>query len=495
MKKYKIIADKNLPVGKIDDTLFSSFIEHMGRAVYGGIYQPDHPTADKDGFRDDVASQLEELHLSLVRYPGGNFVSGYFWEDGIGPRENRPTKKEEAWKSIETNEVGTDEFMKWTKKVGVQPMMAVNLGIGTTENARNLVEYCNADDDSKYANLRRKYGTAKPYNVKYWCLGNEMDGDWQIGHLPADKYVEKAKEAAKLMKEVDPNIKFIACGSSSIDMATFPEWDRTVVDGLYDVADYLSIHQYFFESTTEDDFFASNLAMEKYIGTFRSLLNYVQTKHRNKKPFYLCFDEYNIWYNVTPLPSEYTVAPHLLEEHQSMKDTLVFGGLTNALLNNCDIVKIACLAQLVNVIAPIVTVNDGGYVKNAIWYPFYNFCNHMRGTSLKTIVLGGEQFDSRFGKAYYISQAVTYNNDELVVQIINYAKEDTLVELEIGGFGTFELISHIEMHDDDLNARNDFNNPTRLTPFEVNGKVKINNSKIELDLDKLSWNFLRFKIK
>lgn len=495
MKKYKVLANKNLIVGQTEDTLFSSFIEHLGRAVYGGIYQPNHPTADKNGFRNDVADVVKELDLSLVRYPGGNFVSGYFWEDGIGPRKNRPVKKEEAWRSIETNEIGTDEFMIWAKKVNVKPMMAVNMGTGTTDSARNLVQYCNADDDSKYANLRRKYGSKDPYKVIYWGLGNEMDGEWQIGHLPADKYVEKAKEAAHKMKEVDPNIKFIGCGSSSIDMATFPEWDRTVVDGLYDEIDYLSIHQYFYESTTEDDYFASNLAMEKYIGTFRSLLNYVQTKHRFKKPIYLCFDEYNVWYNNKPLPEEYQIAPAILQENQSMKDALVFGGLTNALLNNCDIVKIACLAQLVNVIAPIMTENDGGVVLNTIWYPYLDFCKYMRGTSLKTFVAGGEQFDSRYGKAYYISQAITHNDKELVIQVVNYAKEDTEVEFEIGDFNGFELISHTAMHDEDLNARNTSENPNRVVPFEVKDQVKIDGDKVTVKLGKLSWNLIRLRLK
>ncbi|MCR4561845.1 MAG: alpha-N-arabinofuranosidase [Bacilli bacterium] len=495
MKKYKVFADKNVQVGKMEETMFSSFIEHLGRAVYGGIYLPGHPTADEDGFRNDVADELRKLNLSLVRYPGGNFVSGYFWEDGIGPKENRPTKKEEAWKSIETNEVGVDEFMKWTKKVGTKTMMAVNLGTGTTENARNLVEYCNASDDSKYANLRRKYGGKEPYGITYWGLGNEMDGDWQIGHLPADKYVIKAREAARKMREVDPSIKFIACGSSSIDMATFPEWDLTVLDGLYDDVDYLSIHQYFFQSTTEDDFYASYLAMDKYIDTFRGALTYLQTKHRHKKPLYLCFDEYNVWYNIGEMPDDYVKAPPILQENQSMKDTLVFGGLLNALINNCDVVKIACLAQLVNVIAPIMTKDDGGILLNGIWYPYFNYCTCMRGNAIKSIVLGGDQFDSRFGKAYYISQGIVLAGDELVIQVVNYAKESAEVEFILKDFGEMEKISHLVMEHENLDARNTFDHPDTLIPKEAKDQVSIDGETVKIRLNKSSWNLLRLRLK
>ncbi len=495
MKKYDVFLSKNVQVGKMEDTMFSSFIEHLGRAVYGGIYDPKHPTSNSDGFRQDVIDTVKQLNLSLVRYPGGNFVSGYFWEDGIGPKENRPVKKEEAWHSIETNEVGIDEFMKWAKATGIETMMAVNLGIGTTDNARNLVEYANSDGNGKYAKLREKYGQKKPYKIRYWGLGNEMDGDWQIGHLPADQYVIKAKEAALKMRSVDPDIKFIACGSSTIDMPTFPEWDRVVLDGLYDEIDYLSIHQYFFESTTENDFFASYLAMNKYIETFRSLLNYVQTKHRYKKPIYLCFDEYNVWYNTSSLPEEYTFAPALIEENQSMKDCLVFGGLLNALINNCDVVKIACLAQLINVIAPIMTRNDGGVLLNSIWYPYFNFCKHMRGNAIKSLVLGGETFPSRFGDAYYISQAVVEKDDELIVQIINYAKEDSDVNFKLDGYELLEVISHLEMRNDNISARNTFENPHELVPHEMKDQIKMDKQNMNVHLNPLSWNFIRLKIK
>ena len=492
MKTFHLVYDKNNVVGKTEDNLYSSFIEHIGRAVYGGIYLPGHPTSDKDGFRKDVVDAVKKANLSLVRYPGGNFVSGYFWEDGIGPKDKRPTKKEEAWKSIETNQVGIVEFMIWARLAGVSPLMAVNMGAGTTESARNLVEYCNASDDSKYANLRRKYGSKEPYNIKYWCLGNEMDGPWQIGHLSAEDYVKKAQEAARMMRSVDPSIKFVACGSSTIDMPTFPEWDRIVLDGLYDDADYLSVHQYFFESTTEDDYFASHLAMKKYLDAFRDLLNEVQEKHHHKKEFYLCFDEYNVWYNTGKLPETYQVAPPILEENQSMKDTLVFGGLTNSLLNNCDIVKISCLAQLVNVIAPIMTKNDGGILLNTIWYPFYNFCKYTRGEVLKVDIKEDHLFDSRFGKASYLSHSIVVTEKEVVLQLINYLKEDAQVVLDLNGFKGLSLISHEEMYDDDLNARNTFENPNRVLPRSKENTIQIDGDKLIINLNKLSYNFIRF---
>ena len=488
MKKYTIIANKNIKVGKIEDELYSSFIEHLGRCVYGGIYQPSHPDADEEGFRKDSLEAIKKLKLSLVRYPGGNFVSGYNWEDGIGPRENRPERREEAWHSIEPNWIGTDEFMSWCKKADVMPMMALNLGTGTTDNARNLVEYCNSDGDGKYANLRRKYGDSKPYGVKYWCLGNEMDGDWQIGHMPVEGYIAKAHEAAEKIKSVDPSVKFIACGSSHIDMPTFPEWDRKVLEGLYDDIDYLSVHQYFYESTTEDDFYASYLAMDKYINTLRSVLNYAKAAKRSKKDIYLCFDEYNIWYNINPIPNDWMVAPHLTEEYQSLKDTIVFGGLLNSLLNNCDIVKIACLAQLINVIAPIMTEDNGRLLYNGIFYPLKHATDYNRGETLKTWITEGDQFDSRFGKASYISQAITVNDGLIVINLSNYAKEDAEVAISLSGFKNLTLDHHSSIFGDDMNVRNSFDNPYNIVPKEMKDTVKINGEKVTITLKPQSWN-------
>lgn len=495
MKEFKLLVNKNLKIGKVEDEMFSSFIEHLGRAVYGGIYEPTHESADEDGFRHDVIDVIKPLNLSLVRYPGGNFVSGYFWEDGIGPRENRPQRIEDAWHSIEPNIIGTDEFMIWAKKVGVMPMMALNLGNGTVDSALNLVKYCNLNDDSKYPSMRRKYGSKEPYNIKYWCLGNEMDGDWQIGHMPVDKYVEKAKETAKRIREITPDAKLIACGSSTIDMPTFPSWDRTVLEGLYDEVDYLSVHQYFCESTTEDDYFASHLAINKYIDALRATLNYVKVVKKGTKDIFLCFDEYNIWYNTGKLEEDYKIAPPILEEYQSLKDTIVFGGVLNSLLNNCDIVKVACLAQLVNVIAPIMTQNNGKVLLNGIYYPFEQFCKNSRGECLKVLCVKDETFNSRYGIASYLSSSIVLNNkNELVVNLTNYAKEESKVEIELSDFNELELIKHMAIFGDDLSIRNSFKQPNNIVIQELNDRVSIENKKIVIKLLPLSWNSIIFKL-
>jgi len=495
MKKYTILANKNLKIGKIEDELYSSFIEHIGRCVYGGIYEPSHPEADEEGFRKDSLKAIQSLKMSLIRYPGGNFVSGYNWENGIGPREKRPEKREEAWHSIEPNWIGTDEFMSWCKKAGVMPMMALNLGTGTTDNARNLVEYCNSNGDGKYANLRRQYGAKDAYGVKYWCLGNEMDGDWQIGHLPVDGYIVKAHEAAVKIREIDPSVKFIACGSSHIDMPTFPEWDRKVLEGLYDDIDFLSVHQYFFESTTEADFYASYLAMEKYINTLRSVLNYAKAAKKSKKDIYLCFDEYNIWYNVNPLPNDWMVAPPFNEEFQSLKDAIVFSGLVNSLLNNCDIVKVACLAQLINVIAPIMTENNGRVLFNTIYYPLKHATDYCRGETLKSFVTEGAQFDSRYGKANYISQAITTEGDHVTLNLTNYDKEEAEVTVTLSEFKGLALDHHIAMFGNDLKARNTFDNPNNVVPQDMKDTVKIDGEKVTIKLQPESWNSIVLKTK
>ena len=226
MQTAKITIDPNFRIGEVDPRLYGSFIEHLGRAVYGGIYEPEHPTADDMGFRQDVLDLVRELGVPIIRYPGGNFVSGYDWEDGVGPVEERPRRLDLAWKTVETNRVGTNEFAAWAKRAGAEPMIAVNLGTRGTDAARNLVEYCNHPGGSYWSDLRRSHGAEEPHAVGVWCLGNEMDGPWQIGHKTAAEYGRLAVETAKAMKWVDPSIELVACGSSKAAMPTFARVGR-----------------------------------------------------------------------------------------------------------------------------------------------------------------------------------------------------------------------------------------------------------------------------
>lgn len=291
----KIYLDEK--VSSVDPRIYGSFVEHFGRCVYHGIYQPEHPSADAQGFREDVISYVRELAVPIVRYPGGNFVSGYRWEDGVGPLTERPTRLDLAWRAVEPNRVGVDEFAAWARKADTQVMMSVNLGTRGIDAARNLVEYCNCPKGSLYADLRIKNGTAQPHGFKTWCLGNEMDGDWQIAHREAEDYARLAAEAGKAMKRVDPSLELVACGSSSAQMASYPDWDRTVLETSYEVADYISLHTYYddMEGDTKS-FLAAPLLMEDQIKMIASVCDYVKAKKRGKKNIYLST---NIMWDIT----------------------------------------------------------------------------------------------------------------------------------------------------------------------------------------------------
>ena len=344
--KAKININAENVIGKIDDRLYGSFIEHLGRAVYGGIYEPTHPTADDMGFRADVLELISKLGVPMVRYPGGNFVSGYNWEDGTGDRAKRPRKLDLAWSSIETNEVGIDEFQEWAKRADSQVMMAVNLGTRGAQDAANLVEYCNLETDTYYANKRRENGFEKPFAIKTWCLGNEMDGPWQTCAKTPYEYARVACETAKMMKWVDPSIELVACGSSHIHMPTFGEWERTVLRECYDHVDYISLHNYYGNpNDNTPEYLASAVDMDRFIKTVANICDEIKAEKGSHKTVNLSFDEWNIWFHSNEqdkLIPRWSVAPPLLEDIYNLEDALVLANLMMTLINNCDRVKIAC---------------------------------------------------------------------------------------------------------------------------------------------------------
>lgn len=377
---------KSARIGEIDDRLFSSFIEHMGRAVYTGIYEPEHARADAFGFRQDVMDLIRPLNLACIRYPGGNFLSGYHWLDGIGPKQNRPVRPELAWFALEPNHVGTDDFLQWCERLGTRAMLGVNLGTGTPQSACDLLEYVNGSLPTQFADMRRANGRAEPYGVKLWCLGNEMDGPWQICAKTAEEYGRIACETAKMMKWLDPSIELVACGSSYRTMPTYGAWEKTVLAHCYPYIDYLSLHQYYQNNDGDvPSFLARSVEMDSFIREVASLCRAEQARRGGEHAVYLSFDEWNIWYHFQKdgvIPEKWTCPRAIEEERYDGADALLVGCMINTLLRNADTVKIACLAQLVNTIAPIMTEPDGKAWIQTIYYPFLYASRFGRGTSL-----------------------------------------------------------------------------------------------------------------
>ncbi|MCL7747692.1 alpha-N-arabinofuranosidase [Halalkalibacter sp. MEB205] len=496
MMKATMTLDKEFKIGEIDDRIYGSFIEHLGRAVYGGIYEPDHPEADEQGFRQDVIELVKQLKVPLVRYPGGNFVSGYNWEDGVGPVAERPRRLDLAWRTTETNEIGTNEFMDWAKKVNAEVNMAVNLGTRGIDAARNLVEYCNHTSGSYWSDLRIKHGYKEPHKIKTWCLGNEMDGPWQIGHRTADEYGRIAAETAKAMKWVDPSIELVACGSSNRLMPTFAEWEATVLEHTYDHVEFISLHTYY-GNRDEDlaNYLAQSLDMDQFIYSVISIADYIKAKKRSKKTINLSFDEWNVWFHSNEADKKiepWSVAPPQLEDIYTFEDALLVGSMLISLLKRADRVKIACLAQLVNVIAPIMTENGGQAWTQTIFYPYMHASVFGRGVALHALV-SSPKYDSKdFTDVPYLDTVSVYNEESETVTIFAVNKHQTDVlslDADVRSFEGYRVVEHIILEHDEVKATNQHNR-TNVVPHN-NGDAKVDGGKLEANLPKLSWNVIR----
>lgn len=492
--KAKIKANRENAISRIDDRLYSSFIEHLGRAVYNGIYEPGHETADDMGFRQDVMKQIHDMRVPMVRYPGGNFVSGYRWEDGTGDKAKRPKRMELAWSSVETNEVGIDEFQEWARRAGTEIMMAVNLGTRGAQEAGDLVEYCNSVTDTYYANMRRKNGFEKPFGIHTWCLGNEMDGPWQIGHKTPVEYARAATEAAKIMKWTDDSIELVACGSSHQNMETFGEWEETVLREAYEHIDYLSLHEYYGNPNNDTPgYLGCSLDMDAFITKVVAICDKIKKEKKSDKDIHLSFDEWNVWFHSQEQDKKiekWQVAPPLLEDIYNMEDALVVGCLLNTLINHSDRVKIACLAQLVNVIAPIMTVNGGKMWLQTIFYPYMYASRYGRGEALAPEVLCDTYAAGGKDAIPYVDASVVWNEKEreLTVFAVNRNLEDSMdVQLDLAGFDNLKPIEHKVLNHDDMKASNSPEEPEKITPKEGGG---VHGGAVVLEPH--SYNMLRF---
>ena len=501
MKKATMILDRDYAIDRIDPRMYGSFIEHLGRAVYGGIYEPGHPTADKNGFRRDVMEMVRKLGVPVVRYPGGNFVSGFNWEDSIGPRESRPKRLDLAWFTTETNEVGLHEFVKWAKEADTQVMYAVNLGSRGPDAARDIVEYANHPGGSYWSDLRIRNGAKEPLDIKLWCLGNEMDGPWQICHKDAVEYGKTACEAAKMMKWVDPTIELVACGSSGFDMPTFGTWEYQMLQECYDQIDYVSLHRYYGNRTNNTpDFLARTMDLDGFIKTVVSICDAVGGMKHSKKKLNLSFDEWNVWYHSNEQDQEvwkrgkWNRALPLLEDVYNFEDALLVGAMLITFLRNADRVKIACMAQLVNVIAPIMTRNGGGVWAQTIYWPLYHASRYGRGTALRPVIKSPAYDCSDYEQVPYIdATAVEGDDGSVTVFAINRSmEEDILLESDLRGFGKLVIEEHIVLHHEDVRAVNTEDNPECVAPKAGNGGV-MDGGVLSVPLGKLSWNVIRLK--
>jgi alpha-N-arabinofuranosidase len=476
-------------IGEVSPKIFGGFVEHLGRCVYEGVYDPQSPLADKNGFRTDVLAALREMKIPVMRYPGGNFVSGYDWRDGVGPRENRPRRRELAWSSIETNQFGTNEFVDFCRELGCEPMLGMNFGTGTIQDASDYVEYCNALVGTKWSDLRKQHGYEKPHAVKYWCLGNEMDGQWQIGHMTADQYAAKAREAAKMMKTQDRSIKTIICGSSGPFMKTFPDWDRTALETCWHQADYLSLHNY--ATNWQNDtpgFLAYSVEFEKHIDTLETVLRETKQKIGGKHDIFLSQDEWNVWYKDRNGDGKWTVAPHLCEETYNLEDVLVVAQWMNVFLRKCHVLKMACLAQVVNVIAPLKTRRDA-LLKESTFYPFVMYANAARGVSIKPTVQAPPFQTKRFGDVPALDVAATIDLGarKASVFIVHRGLTETL-RTEVAFTGPkapTHVVEAQQIWGLDPKASNSFERPEVVVPRQV-GAMPFKDGRFPIKLPPLS---------
>lgn len=496
MQKSTVQFDTADTIARIDDRLYGSFIEHLGRAVYNGIYEPGHPLADTRGFRKDVIEAVRALHVPIIRYPGGNFVSGYNWEDGVG--KNRPRRTELAWHAIETNEVGVHEFADWCQSVGAEIMMAVNLGTRGMDDARRLLEYCNFPAGTELSERRIQNGRKDPFGIKVWCLGNEMDGEWQMGHKTAHEYGRLACETAKLLKELDPTVQTVACGSSNSDMPTYKTWEREVLNECYEVVDYLSLHQYYAPSHVGGDrrsYLTLADKMDAFIREVVDICDAVGREKKSQKKIHLSFDEWNVWYHSNEQDKAirpWQIAPPQLEDIYNREDAVLVATLLNTLINHSDRVKIACLAQLVNVIAPIMTRPGGGMCKQTIYYPYYYASVYGRGDALRAQVDCPRYDCEHFTKAASLHVSGVLHGSELFVMAVNRGDAEQEVTVRVKGADPVRVAEHAVLCGDDPLAVNTVDDPDRVTPHA--GTAKQTKEGVSFVAPAESVHFLRLAL-
>ena len=488
--RARVKIDTERVIGDIDPLLWGNFIEHLGRCIDGGVFEESSPLSDSNGYRRDVLDAARKLNVTILRWPGGNFSSNYHWTDGIGPRDKRPSRLEMAWGTVESNRFGTHEFLDYVEKVGSEPYICCNLGTGTWTEAQQWVEYCNSSEDTAMTRLRKQNGRQQPWKVPYWGLGNEMDGPWQMGHRSAEDYGKFALEAAKLMKWTDPNIKLIAAGSSNFGPGSdWTGWNRTVLEYLKRHADYLSLHMYVGNAANNfGEFLASSVELGERIKTAEGTIRAALSGEPPSRRIYIAWDEWNVWYRAR---GDKERGRRILEERYNLEDALVVATFLNTFVNHSHIVKIANLAQLVNVIAPIFT-NDSGLFLQTIYYPLQLFANHTKGTALELFVDSPKYPSRRFGDVPVLDASAAYDNGALVLNVVNRSQDKAIhAEIEAEDKQFSGEVTVAEVNGPDIKAENDFGSTKVKT---VERSVGAQGKKLQFSFAPHSFTMLRVKL-
>ncbi len=492
-----LTIDPHFIVGPINRRLFGSFVEHLGRCVYDGIYEPTHPEADEHGFRRDVIELVKELGVSTIRYPGGNFVSGYRWEDGVGERSERPKRIDLAWHSLETNEIGLDEFAVWLRKVDCELMYAVNLGTRGVQEALDVLEYANLRGGTELSDRRIANGAREPYDIRMWCLGNEMDGTWQLGHGTPHDYGRLAVKTARAMRQVDPGLELVVCGSSSAQMPLFGTWERIVLEEAYDEVDYISCHAYYEPLNGDyESFLASAVNMDRFIESVVATADHVKAVRGSQKSINISFDEWNVWYHsryaevdrITD-PQEWPAAPRLLEDVYSVVDAVVFGNLLISLVRHADRVTAASLAQLVNVIAPIMTEPGGPAWRQTTYFPFALTAKLARGVALE-LKLDCPTYDTeKYGAVGVVDAVATHDaaTGETSVFVVNRSLDEAAeFVVDAALLGDVRLMGADSLYDNDMHAANTLSDPDRVK-LRPNETARLVDGQLRIILPPVSW--------
>ena len=496
--KTKVTLDSKFVKNAIDERLYGSFVEHMGSTVYGGVFEEGSPWSDEKGYRLDVQELVQKLNLPVIRYPGGNFTCSYFWEDSVGPREERPTRMELAWRQVEPNTFGIDEWYEWTKRVNTETIMAINMGTRGIQDAANVVEYCNHPGGTYYSDLRKKHGRKEPYGFKTWCVGNEVDGPWQIARRTPEDYAWQCAEAAKAMRRVDDNLELVAVGSSNDQIETYPRWDRTVLEAAYDYVDYISLHHYIAPHKDQEmgEYLAGAEAMDRQMKTIISTCDYVKALKRSGKTINLCFDEYNVTHPNGIPHEDWSFGGPIDRASYDMKDTLLFGSVLLALLRNSDRVKIACQSLLVNTGPLIVCDKTHKAFVNSLYWPMLHASHFGRGKLLYKSTEGPTYETKKAGTLPVVDLEAVWNEEkqEVTVFAVNRSEEAQPFEIQLQNFGKLSAKDHLLVCNENLDAHNDFDTPDAIQP-SVGPEVKIDGANAETVLPGYSWNVIRFGVQ